>query len=202
MNRSAIILGVGSSILAAIFTALFGIFIVLDNKLIYFLVCLLLAFWVVVMVVSLRELIDQNRKVFINCAIAFSIMYATLVSLVYYTQLAFVLKRALNPEMLSLISDAPGTAFFFIDMLGYVFLCLATLFIALAIRGYTPLRVLLWIHSLILVPTFLLPFLPVSFSTSEASGQVSGPLILVIWCVIFIPICLLLANYFLQQKDS
>jgi hypothetical protein len=87
--------------------------------------------------------------------------------------------------------------------LGYVFLCLATLFMAFSIDwSHKAFRVLLGIHSVIAIPTFLLPFLPISFSSSEASGQVSGPLILVAWCVIFIPVCLLATNYFRKQRTA
>lgn len=201
-NRYSILMGIIASLFAALFTALFGIFIVLDNKMIYFLACLLLSFSVVVMIVSIKAFIAQEKKSFINCAVAFAIMYAVLVGMVYYTQLSVVLKGTLNPDQMMIVSDAPGTVFFFIDMLGYVFLCLATLFMLLAIdRNYKLFRIFLGIHSVILIPTFLLPFLPISFSTSEASGQISGPFILVVWCVIFIPVCLLAANYLRKQRN-
>lgn len=196
-------LGIFSSLLAALLTTLFGVFVVLDNKLIYFTSVLFLSISVVIMIISMKTFIPPEKEVFVNCAAAFGIMYALLVSLVYYTQISIVLKGTLSNELLKIVSDSPGTVFFYIDMFGYCFLCIATLFMALAIsRRDILFRVFLLIHSALFVPTFLLPFLPVSFSTSETSGSTSGNFVLVAWCVIFIPVCLLLTRYFIKQKEA
>lgn len=196
-------LGIVSSVLAAIFTAIFAFFLVLDNKMVYFISCLFLSISVVVMTVSIKDFIPKNKSVFINCAIAFGIIYSVLVSMVYYTQISYVLTRPLSVDMLKIVSDAPGNIFFFIDMLGYVFLCLSTFFMALSVdRKYVALRVFLFIHSLILIPTFLVPFLPVTYQTNEASGDVNGALILVGWSVIFVPICLMFTRFFIKEKQT
>jgi glycopeptide antibiotics resistance protein len=52
------------------------------------------------------------------------------------------------------------------------------------------------------IPTFLLPFLPITFSTNETSGTFSGALTLGFWCIIFIPVCLLLTRFFLKQNNQ
>ena len=196
-------LGVSSALLAALFTTLFGVFIVLNNPMLYFITCLFLAIAVVVMVISLKSFISLGKKVLAECAITFVVMYAVLVSMVYYTQVAVVLKGTLSTEMLLIVSDVPGTVFFYIDMFGYCFLCLATLFIAFAVEGNKMLKGFLFVHSAIFIPTFLLPFMPITFSTVQpAGGEVSGPLILVLWCIIFVPVCLLLAVYFGKQQTT
>ena len=194
-------LGMSSALLAALLTSLFGIFIVLNNPMVYFITCLFLAMSVVVMAISLKSFVNIRKKVLAECAVLFGAMYAILVSMVYYTQIAIVLKGTLSTDLLMIVSDIPGSVFFYIDMFGYCFLCLATLFIAFAIEGHKTLRGFLFAHSAIFIPTFLLPFMPIAFSTVEpAAGQVSGPLILVLWCAIFVPVCLLLARYFGKQQ--
>jgi len=203
MKQFSKTLGIFSSLLAALLTTLFGIFVVLDAKFIYFTSVLFLSISVVMMIISMKTFIPPEKEVFVNCAIAFGIMYALLVSLVYYTQISVVLKGTLSNELLKIVSDSPGTVFFYIDMFGYCFLCLATLFMAFAINRRDVLfRVFLLIHSVLFVPTFLLPFLPVNFSTTETSGSTSGNFVLVAWAAIFVPVCLLLTRYFLKQKTS
>ena len=201
-NKQPALMGIIASLIAALLTALFGIFVVLDNKTIYFLAVLLLSFSVIIMVISVRTFIAHEKETFINCAVAFTIAYAVLVSMVYFTQLSTVIKGILNADQQMIVSDAPGNVFFFIDMLGYVFLCVSTLFMLFAVeKRYRLFRVFLGIHSVMAIPTFLLPFLPISFSTNEASGQISGNFILIVWCFVFIPVCLLAADYFRRQRN-
>ena len=203
MNRYSKNLGIFSSVLAALLTTLFGVFVVLNDKLIYFTSVLFLSISVVIMIVSMKTFIPQQKEVFVSCAIAFGVVYAVLVSMVYYAQISVVLKGTLSSDLLNIVSDSPGTVFFFIDMLGYSFLCLATLFMAFAIdRRDLLFRISLLIHSALFIPTFLLPFLPITFSTAESSGSTSGNFVLLAWCIIFVPVCLLLARYFIKQKTS
>ena len=203
MNQYSKNLGIFSSLIAALLTAIFGFFVVLDVKLIYFTSVLFLSISVVIMIISMKAFIPQEKEVFINCAVAFAIMYALFVSMVYYTQISVVLKGILSNELLKIVSDSPGTVFFYIDMFGYCFLCLATLFMAFAINPRDILfRIILLIHSALFIPTFLLPFLPITFSSSETSGNANGNLVLIGWCVIFVPVCLLLTRYFFKQTTS
>ena len=197
-------LGMYAGLLAGLLTILFGVFVVLNNQMVYFTTVLFLATMVVIMLISLKTFINPQKKVLAECAVAFGVMYALLVSLVYYTQIAVVLKGTLTSDLLLIVSDFPGTVFFFLDMLGYCLLCLSTLFIVFAIGGDNKiLRVFLLIHSSLFIPTFLLPFLPITFSVSSTShGDISGSLILVLWCIVFAPVCLLLARYFAQHRNS
>ena len=202
INQNAKYLGVYSSLLSALFTIAFGVFVILNNETIYFTSVLLLSLSVVIMIISMKPYISGEKKVFIDCGIAFGVMYAVFVSMVYYTQISVVRKGTLDSNLLKIVSDVPGTVFFYLDMFGYCLLCLATLFMAFAIeRNNRLFRVFLFIHSSLLIPTFLLPFLPISFSTNETSGTFSGALTLIVWCIIFIPVCLLLTRYFLKQKN-
>jgi hypothetical membrane protein len=120
-------LGIYSAILAGLLTILFGVFVALNNQMVYFTTVLFLAMAVVMMAISLKYFIVPEKKVFAECAVAFGVMYALLVSMVYYTQIAVVLKGTLSNDLLWIVSDFPGTVFFFLDMFGYCFLCLSTL---------------------------------------------------------------------------
>jgi hypothetical protein len=204
MNQYSRSLGMVSSLLSALLTALFAIFVALNNEMVYFTSVLFLAMAVVIMVISLKAFITPEKKVFAEIATAFGVIYAVLVSIVYYTQIAVVLQGTLSGDLLWIVADSPGTVFFFIDMLGYCFLCLSTLFIAFAVgRKNRLLLVFLLAHSVMFIPTFLLPFLPINFGTGEpGTSEVSGALILVLWAAIFAPVCLLLTRYFKKQKTE
>ena len=192
-------LGIISSSTAAILTVTFGVFIVLNNPMVYFIVAFFLAITVIIVSICLKEFIVSEKKFLINIAIAFVVIYALLVTLVYYTQIAIVLKGTLESELLQIVSDFPGTVFFYLDMLGYCFLCLGTFFMAFAIKENKLLRGFLFAHSALFIPTFLLPFLPINFASSDSS---TGPLILVLWVAIFAPVCFLIAWYFKGQETQ
>lgn len=199
MTQPAKHLGIVTSAMAALFTVLFCLFLVLDNKMVYFTTCLLLSLSVLMMVISMRTFIPLERRVLIDCAVAFSILYAMMVGMVYYTQISVVLKGTLDDRQLMIVSDEPGTVFFYLDMFGYCFLCMATLFMAFAIeKKYRFLKVFLMINGCIVIPTFLLPFMPITYGPDN----VFGVLILVVWGIIFTPLCGLLTKYFLHQGVS
>jgi hypothetical protein len=128
--------------------------------------------------------------------LAFSVIYAILVLIVYYATLTTVrLHGALGEEMLSIISIKHlGSLFFNYDILGYGFMALSTFFIGFTIipktKGDRVLRLLLWIHGIFFVPCFLFPMFPV-FTPDMAGGNVIGALLLVVWCAYFLPICIL-----------
>ena len=91
---------------------------------------LLLAPTFVVMMAGLHQLAPGSRKALSLTALAFAIIYATLVSLVYFVQLTLVGPRLAAGDMagIEVLRFVPYRSFLFaVDLLGYSFMSLSTL---------------------------------------------------------------------------
>jgi hypothetical protein len=107
---------------------------------------------------------------------------------------------SLGEEVLSIISyEHLGSLFFNYDLLGYGFMGLSTFFTGFTVtpkgKGDTALRLLLWIHGIFFVSCLLVPMFPV-FTPDMAGGDAIGMIVLLVWCVYFLPICILAYRYF------
>lgn len=83
--------------------------------------------------VAVAGFAPRHRKLWGHAALAFAIMYATLVSLVYVVQLGVVIPHELHGEIdrFALISCCePGAFLTAVDLLGYTLMSLSTLFAA------------------------------------------------------------------------
>ncbi len=99
---------------------------------------LLLGVSFVVLTVGIHHVADAGRRVFSHVAVALAGMYATLIGIVYYVQLAFVAPRMARGETagIELLIFEPFDSFLYaLDMLGYSLMSLSTLFAAGVFRG-------------------------------------------------------------------
>ena len=99
---------------------------------------LLLGCTFVTMMAALHQVSPSNKKAVSQTALAFATMYATLVSLVYFVQLTLVGPRMSAGDMaeIEFLRFVPYRSFLFaVDLLGYSFMSLATLFGAFALPG-------------------------------------------------------------------
>lgn len=97
---------------------------------------LLLGSSFLVMMAALHQLSPPDRKVYSQAALAFATAYATLVSLVYFVQLTLVAPRlaAGDTSGIEFLLFVPYRSFLFaVDLLGYSFMSMATLFCAFAL---------------------------------------------------------------------
>jgi len=146
---------------------------------------------------SLNE--DKDKKASGMAGIAFAIIYAVLIFIVYYAECTTVrLNTKLNEEILSIISFGhTGSLFFNYDLLGYAFMSLATFLIASGMNTDKKedkfLKALLMIHGVFFFSCFFIPMFPLF--TVETSN-VAGTVVLEIWCAYFLPICVLEYRYF------
>jgi hypothetical protein len=88
--------------------------------------------------VSLHHLAPRERRVWSQAAVAFATVYTALISLTYYVQLTWVGPRlaAGQTEGIEPFRFVPFDSFLYsVDILGYSFMSLATLFAARAITG-------------------------------------------------------------------
>ena len=161
--------------------------------------CLCLAPSFVAMMVSVHYFAPIEKKVWSHLGVAFSIIYAVLCAITYYTQLVVVRTNNLgvSADAMALFTFEPGSALFAADMLGYGFMTLATL-TAAPVFGQGALERWLrrWFifHGLFALPTVIFPaFSFAQDADAVASTDMFGTLALLFWCAIFAPIPILLA---------
>ena len=120
---------------------------------------LLLGVSFVGLIVSVHHYADVAVRVWSHVAVAFAIMYATLISIVYYVQLAFVMPRLARGEVegIELLIFEPFDSFLYaVDMYGYSLMSLSTLFAAAVFRGGAIER---WTRWALIANGCLIPFL-------------------------------------------
>jgi hypothetical protein len=108
----------------------------------------------VVLMVAIFHYSPEEKKLWSHAGLAFALIYAVLVSIVYFVQTTFMVPLHLQGEAQNaalLIFDM-GSFMFAIDVLGYGFMSLATLFIAPLFKGK-----LRWI---LIANGFLAPIVP------------------------------------------
>jgi hypothetical protein len=111
-----------------------------------------------VLVVSIHQAASLDRKVWSHLAVVFATIYATLISINYFVQLAWVGPRlaAGRIEGLEPFLFVPFDSFLYaVDILGYSFMCVATLCAAMVFTGKKPERV---VRGFLLANGLLLPF--------------------------------------------
>lgn len=87
----------------------------------------------VILMVSIHYYASGDKKIWSHIGLSFAIIYAVLILIVYYVQLFLVVPRLIEGriEDISLLLFIPHDSFLFaLDLLGYGFMNLATLFVA------------------------------------------------------------------------
>jgi len=134
-------------------------------------------------------------------ALSFSIIYALLIFIVYYTQLTTLRLSKLSEEIIGILDYSKFGLFFNFNLLGYGFMSLSTFFIGIKFETKNKqekvLRYLLCIHGVFFISCFIMPLLGV-FNVNMAGkvGDIIGFIILQFWCLYFMPICVLSYKYF------
>lgn len=112
-----------------------------------------------VLVVSLHQLAGSDRKVWSHAAVVFATAYAVLVSTVYFVQLTLVAPRLARGQIAGIETwlFVPFDSFLYaVDILGYSFMSVATLFAAPVFTGGGLRRVVRWFLT---ANGLLLPFI-------------------------------------------
>lgn len=136
-------------------------------------------------------------------AMCFAVIYAILIFLVYYAECTTVrMNTDLSEETLSIISFGHlGSLFFNYDLLGYAFMALSTFLTGLSFKAVDKngriLKLLLMIHGVFFISCLFVPVFPVF---TDGTGNLAGTLLLEIWCLYFLPICILGYKYFAEQN--
>jgi len=112
-----------------------------------------------VLVVSIHQLASADRKIWSHLAVVFGTAYAVLISIVYYVQLTLVAPRMAGGriEGIEVFLFTPFDSFLYsVDILGYSFMSVATLFAARVFTGKGQERI---VRLFLTANGLLLPFL-------------------------------------------
>ena len=164
-----------------------------------------IAFGFIPMVCSFLSFVSNEKKSIGLTALSFSIMYGIIVTIVYYTQLTTINLSKLSEETVFLLDYSQFGLFFNYDLLGYMFMALSTFFVGLILEAKNKqeklLKKLLCIHGIFAISCFLAPVLGV-FNSSMAGEKITGTILLEIWCIYFMPICVLSYKYFKNKEQA
>lgn len=165
-----------------------------------YIACMLLAPSFVTMIACTPLVSREGSRSFTRAALGLAAMYGVLCAGNYYLQFS-VLRLGTYPasaDALSLVRFTSGSPAFALDMLGYSFMCLSTLVLVPAITGTGAekvLKIFCAINGFLAVPTLVFPAM--RFSQSGAgSSDAFGCVVLLFWCIIFLPIPIILARLF------
>ena len=158
-----------------------------------------IAFGYVLLVCSFISFMNEEKKSIGFAALAFSIMYATIIIIVYFTQLTTVRITDLSEEIIDVLDYSKFGLLFNLNLLGYAFMSLSTFFLGINLdtknKQETLLKRLLCIHGIFAVSCFVMPIIGI-FNKSMVGGEIYGAIVLSFWCIYFMPICLLSYKYF------
>lgn len=201
MNR--IIPRIGSAIVTgAVF--LFAVCLIVNFPFGAYFVCMFLPIGYIMMAAGLHNESDEARRTAANTGMAFAVVYAVLIFLVYFAQTTSVRLGGLSEQALGILDFQRGGLIFNYDLLGYGMMALSTFFMGLSIRADSKadkwMKALMVIHGAFFFSCFLMPMTGVFSSLSDGRTNIGGTVALVAWCVYFLPIGILAYRHF--GKDS
>lgn len=171
-RQTSITLGFWSAIFASVFAILFVLIAILTSLMFpmkawngiqtyaenfnfldmaSFIPAFLLAPTMVILIACINAIAPESKKIFSQIGLAFTVVYAAIITTNYYLQL-FVVRlnlQGITLEGLSILAQPNlHSTFFALETLGYAFLSLATLFVSLV---FTSGKLEIWIRSLFIV---------------------------------------------------
>lgn len=201
MNRK---LGMCSSAVTFIAVLGFSISMIVKSDYGSYLSSSFIAFGFLPMICAFASYGKSEEKSFGYTAVAFASVYTVLIMLVYFAQLTTVEMFSLNEQTLNLLDYKRFGLFFNYDLLGYCFMSLATFYVSFIIKTDRKperlLKILLRIHGIFAVSCFIIPMLGL-FKPGIAGGELTGILVLEVWCLYFLPVCILSFIHFKQKPN-
>ncbi len=206
---SVVSLGFWSATLTTFLSAMFFISLVVASETLMFVSSFLLAPAFVAMMVSIHHYAEPDKKVWSELGLSFAVIYAVMCSLPYYLQLPFIPNNYLpvSAEAVLPFSFIPGTPIFAQDMLGYVFLCAATLVAAPVFAGgklENWIKLLFILNGLLFtIPTMVIPAIPLPVNeTGTGIGDQVGRYANLVWSAYFAIATLLVTMLFKRAKNT
>ncbi|GFI17166.1 MAG: hypothetical protein HFI43_15145 [Lachnospiraceae bacterium] len=161
-----------------------------------------IAFSFVAMTCGYAYFAEKQVKLAGCVSVAFSVIYAAIILLVYFAQLTTVRLNDLTQQAAILLDFQQCGLLFNYDLLGYGVMSLAALFAGLTIQSQTKmnkgLKYLLMVHGVFFISCLIIPMLGVFKADSPTW---IGIAVLEFWCLYFCPISILSFLHFSNHKE-
>lgn len=197
MNRT---IAKAGALIVVLSVLLFAVCMLIPFNFGSYFVCMLLAIGYVMMAAGFSCESDAEHQVAAKAGMAFAVIYATLILLVYFAQTTTVRLATLTDQAASLLDFSRGGLIFNYDLLGYGMMALSTFFLGLTIRGHRPveqwLKRLMMIHGIFFFGCFLMPMTGVFSSMADGETSMGGVIALECWCAYFLPVGMLAFAHF------
>lgn len=201
MNK--VIAGIGAMIVS-VSVLLFAVCMLIPFNFGSYFVCMLLPIGYIMMIAGFCDECDKKYKVAANVGMAFAVVYAVLIFLVYFAQTTTVRLDPLNQQAVRIIDYSRGGLFFSYDLLGYGMMALSTFFVGITIDAENKadkwLKYLMIIHGIFFFGCFIMPMTGVFSSMSNGETNIGGVIALEFWCAYFIPIGVLSSIHFCKRN--
>ncbi len=201
MNRT--IPRIGAAIVA-VTVFLFAVCMVVGFNFGSYFVCMLLPLGYIMMAVGFQNESCEERRVPASIGVAFAVVYAVLILLVYFAQTTSVRLDNLNEQAIQILEFGRGGLLFNYDLLGYGMMALSTFFIGLSVvpdsKADKWLKYLMIVHGVFFISCFIMPM--TGMFTRMAGGEAGngGTIALLAWCVYFLPIGVLAYKHFQKAE--
>lgn len=197
MNR--IIPKTGAAIVtAAVF--LFAVCLIANYPFGSYFVCMFLPVGYIMMAAGLHYESCENRRVAADTGMAFAVVYAVLVFLVYFAQTTSVRFGGLSEQAQGILDFQRGGLMFNYDLLGYGMMALSTFFMGLSVQADSTadkwMKALMEIHGVFFFSCFIMPITGVFSSMSDGGPNTGGTAALTAWCAYFLPVGILAYRHF------
>lgn len=163
-------------------------------------VCMLLPIGYLMMAAGLLYEAPENRRVAAITGMAFAILYAVLIFLVYFAQTTTVRLGGLSEQAQRILDLQRGGLLFNYELLGYGMMALSTFFLGLSIQADSRadrwLKALMTFHGLFFFGCFFLPMTGAFSSMADGAPTSGGIAALVLWCAYFLPVGILAYRHF------
>ncbi len=201
MNRSVAKAG---ALIVVFSVLLFAVCMLIPFDFGSYFVCMLLAIGYVMMAAGFSCESDAKHRAAAKAGMAFAVIYATLILLVYFAQTTAVRLDTMTDQAVRLLDYSKGGLMFSYDLLGYGMMALSTFFLGLTIHGRNLvdrwLKRLMIIHGIFFFGCFIMPMTGAFSSMADGETSMGGGGALECWCAYFLPVGILAFAHF--RSDS
>ena len=203
MDLNKMIPGAGSAIVT-VTVFLFALFLIINNSMGSFFVCLILPLGFIMLTAGLHNECENDRKVAANIGMVLAAVYCVFIMLVYFTQLTTVNNEQLTEQAAKLLTMGKCGLIFNYDLLGYGIMALSTFFTGLSMKAKSKadkwLKAFMMIHGVFYFSCTFMPITGMFSKMSSGGNGLGGRLALVAWCVYFLPVGILSFLHFKKMK--
>lgn len=192
--------------IVSVAVVLFALCLILNVPFGSYLVCMLLPIGYIMMAAGLHYESRENRRVAANTGMAFAVVYAVLIFLVYFAQTTSVRSGGLSEQAQLILDFQRGGLMFNYDLLGYGMMALSTFFLGLSVQADSRadkwLKALMMLHGGFFFGCFIMPMTGMFVSMADGGTNIGGTVALAIWCVYFLPIGVLAYRHFGKDRNK